>query len=201
MSLRDAVTTPDVYEAIKPKKDCRIEILNAEMGKSWRHKIEVPASGYKVPGETRVMKLTIQITDELVETENRDAKPRRKLDDMVILEPHPYVDKNGVQQSMKLEKLFQLQQFLGFEPRFVNQFGQDVEAHVTKTGRKVCPKGASIAFQPAFLDAYFDANEEPRFEAWMNLEGTASIGYKKQTEEETLQYGLKNEVKGYNAKQ
>jgi len=197
MSLRDATTTPDVYEAIKPKKDCRIEILNAEMGKSWRHKIEVPSAGYKVPGETRVMKLTINITDDAVECENRDAKPRRKLDDMVILEPHPYVDKDGVQRFLKLEKLFQLQQFLGFEPRFVNKFGQDVEAHITKTGRKVCPKDASIAFQPAFLDAYFDANEEPRFDAWMNLEGVASIGLKKQSEEETLQYGAKNEVKSY----
>lgn len=197
MSLRNATTTPDVYEAIKPKKDCRITILNAEMGKSWKHKVAVPADGYKVPGETRVMKLTIQITDELVETENSDAKPRRKLDDMVILEPHPYVDKDGVQRFLKLEKLFQLQQFLGFEPLFVNKFGQVVDPHITKTGRKVCPKDASIAFQPAFLDAYFDANEEPRFDAWMNLEGVASIGVKKDTPENIEQYGLKNEVKSY----
>ena len=196
MGLRNATTTPDVYEAIKPKKDCRIEILNAEMGKSWKHKVTAPGD-YKVPGETRVMKLTINITDEAVETENSDAKPRRKLDDMVILEPHPYVDKDGAQRFMKLEKLFQLQQFLGFEPRFVNKFGQEVDPHITKTGRKVCPKDASIAFQPAFLDAYFDANEEPRFDAWMSLEGVASIGLKKQSEEETLQYGAKNEVTSY----
>lgn len=198
MSLRNTTTTPDVYEAIKPKKDCRITILSAEMGKSWRHKVAVPAEGYKVPGETRVMKLTIQITDDSVETENVDAKPKRRIDDMVILEQHPYVDsRDGVQKVMKLEKLFQLQQFLGFEPLFVNAHGQPVEPYVTKTGRKTCPKGASIAFQPAFLDAYFDANEEPRFDAWMNLEGVASIGLKKQSEEETLQYGAKNEVKSY----
>lgn len=202
MGLRDAVTTPDVYEAIKPKKDCAIEIVNAEMGKSWVHKAVATSTGYKVPGETRVMKLTINITDTAVETENSDAKPRRKIEDMVILEPHPYADKNdGSTKFMKLEKLFQLQQFLGFEPKFVDKDGNEVEPHITKTGRKACPKGASIALRPEFIDAYFDANEEPRFDAWMNLVGTASIGYKKQSEEETLQYGAKNEVKGYAPKE
>ena len=198
MSLRDATTTPDVYEAIKPKKDCKIEILNAEMGKPWKHKCQVPAEGYKVPGETRVMKLTINITDEAVETENSDAKPRRKLDDMVILEQHPYVGKDdGAVHFLKLEKLFQLQAYLGFEPKFVDASGNEVEAHISKTGKKYCPKGASIAFRPEFLDAYFDANEEPRFDAWMNLEGVASIGVKKQTEEQAAQFGSGNEVKSY----
>ena len=196
MSLRNATTTPDVYEAIKPKKDCRIQILNAEMGKSWRHKVEAPGD-YKVPGETRVMKLSIMITDDLVETENSDAKPRRKLDDMVILEPHPYVDKNSVQQFLRLEKLFQLQQFLGFEPVFIDSAGNECDPHITKTGRKACPKGASIGFRKEFIDAYFDSNEEPKFGVWMNIDGVASIGVKKQTEEQAAQFGTGNEVKSY----
>lgn len=202
MGLMDARTKADVYEAIKPKKDCQIEIINAEMGKSWKHKVTVPGDGYKVPGETRVMKLTIQITDTLVETENSDAKPSRKIEDMVILEPHPYADKNdGSTKLMKLEKLFQLQQYLGFEPKYVDASGAEVEPFINKKGKKACPKGASIALRQEFVEAYFDANEEPRFEAWMNLAGVASVGLKKQSEEESMQYGAKNEVKSYAAKQ
>lgn len=197
MSLRDATTTPDVYEAIKPKKDCRIQIVNAEMGKPWNHKVSAPGD-YKVPGQTRVMKLTINITDDLVETENSDAKPRRKLDDMVILEPHPYVDKEtGVQKFMKLDKLFQLQAFLGFEPKFIDASGNECAPHITKTGNKVCPKGASIGFRSEFIEAYFDSNEEPKFGVWMGIDGVASIGVKKQTEEQAAQYGSGNEVKSY----
>ena len=201
MGLLDQRQKSDVYEAIKAKKDCEIEILNAEMGKSWKHKTQADSGSYKVPGETRVMKLTIQITDSNVETENSDAKPRRKIEDMVILEPHPYVDqKDGTTKYMKLEKLFQLQQFLGFDPKFVDAEGNEVEPYVSRTGRKSCPKGASIALRPEFVKAYFDDSEEPRFDAWMNLKGVASVGLKKQSEEETMQYGAKNEVKRYAAK-
>lgn len=200
MSLRSQTIQPDVFEPMAPKKDCRLKIVGAEMAPSWKHKVE-GKSEYKEPGKTRVMKLNLHITDEDAVTENKDAKLRRKFEDLVILERHPYRDKmTGETKYMALNKLFQLQEALGFEPKYVDDDGNEVEPKISASGRKYPPKGAHIAFRDEFLDAYFDENDEPKFSSWLDLDVTASVGYKNQSEEDTENFGRRNEVKAYKPK-
>lgn len=190
MGLRDEVRTPDVYEPILEKKDCKVRILGAET-KPWKPKV-----GTGVEKETNAMKLQIEITDEDARCENADAKPSKRIDDYINLEKHPYVGKDGEVAYMGTSKVYQLEQALGFEPVFVDKSGKPVDAHITKTGKKVCPEGASQKLNADFLEAYFDANDCPVFGAWEGKEIVAHVGMGKASEE----FSAKNEVKKYIAK-
>ena len=89
MSLRDEQRTPDVYEPIIEKKDCKVKILGA-VTHDWK-----PKEGTGAQKDTRGMKLELQIVDDEAVCENQDAKPRVRIDDYMNLEKHPYIDKNG----------------------------------------------------------------------------------------------------------
>ena len=189
MGLRDEQRTPDVYENILEKKDCKIRIEGASLH-DW-----TPKEATGVTEKTRAMKLEITITDDNVQTENSDAKPARKIDDYINLAPHPYVNKDGEKAMLRPNKVYQLQRAFGFDPLFVDDEGSPVEPKITKTGNKVCPAGAHEKLNPDFLDAYFDESDEPKFGSFEGKEIIAHVGVGKGTAE----FGPRNEIKAYKA--
>lgn len=140
------------------------------------------------------VKLTVTISDDSVRTEHEDAKPRLTIEDQFNIEAFPYPDKNtGKVKKLGRQKLFQVEEAFGFEPVF--KVGDEtVEAHVTKTGRKVAPKleGVKRVVNPDFFGAYFTAEGEPVTDNWIGKEVYADISVRRSD-----QFGDKNEVQRY----
>jgi len=187
--LRDEQRTPDVFEPIMEKKDCRIKILGATKH-NWK-----PKEATGVTEETNAMKLELSIEDDDAVTENKDAKARKRIDDYINLAPHPYVDKSGEKQMLRPSKVYQLQRALGFDPVFVGDAGEPVPPRITRTGAKACPVGCHERLNPDFLDAYFDSNDEPKFGSWVDKDVIAHVGVDPGTEE----FSPSNKVRSYKA--
>lgn len=190
MSLRELAEKARVFEPVMEKKDCKMKVLGAEKH-NWK-----PKEGTGVTEETPAMKLQLQIDDEGAVCENSDAMPSLNINDFINLAPHPYVSKSGEVAKLRTGKLFQLQRALGFEPLYIGEGGEPVEPKVSKTGKKYCPAGASEKLNPDFIEAYFDEQDEPRFDAWIGRDIVAHVVVRKSEE-----YGNSNEVKSYVAKQ
>lgn len=191
MSLRTETRKPLVFEPILEKKDCEIRIVSAATH-DW-----TPKEGTGITEQTRAMVLEIEITDIQATTENADAQVSKKIKDYINIAPHPYVSaKTGEVVKMRPNKIYQLESALGFTPYFVDEAGAEVPARITKTGKAVCPNDCFQKFNPEFIDAYFDDNDEPRYEAWLDRPIAAHIGVDQGSEE----YGPKNVVKSYKAK-
>ena len=76
---------------------------------------------------------------------------------------------------------------------FTNGDGQPVEPYITRTGRKVAPKGEGIkrSLNPAFIQAYFTADGHPNLE-WAGKVVYADIGV-----EESEQFGDRNRIQRF----
>jgi len=193
MSLRDEQRTPDVIEPIMEKKDCKLRIDGAEVY-DW-----TPKEQTNITEKTKAMKLQMTIIDEDAVCENTDAKPRVRIDDYLNLAPHPYVSgKTGEVEKLRPNKVYQLCKALGFELEYVDDQGGRVDPGVNaKTGRTYCPKGCHERLNPEFVDAYFDDQDEPRFDAWIGREIVAHVG----VDAGTAEFGPSNKVRSYKPKQ
>ena len=156
-----------VIEPILPKKDCRVEIGAAETAE-WTVNATSDGGAPGYEGQTfPAMKLTVTITDESIQTEHENARPRLTIEHQLNLARYPYLDKkSGTVRFLGRQHLFDLEEALGFDPVFTNGEGQSVEPYITRTGRKVAPKGEGIKRQPnpAFLSAYFHPDGSPTLE-------------------------------------
>lgn len=149
-----------------------------------------PLLGQKVDA----CKLTLQISDDSVQTEHADAKPRLTIEDQFNIEPYPYPDaKTGAIKKLGRQKLFELEGALGFDPVF-KQNGEIVAPFITRTGNKVAPKGEGVkrVLNPDFFDTYFDNLGNPIMSNW---EG--KVIYADVEVETSEQYGAKNIIKRY----
>ena len=180
-------------EPILAKKDCKVRIDFAEPAE-WKVKETVPGHG----GETyKAMKLTVIITDENVQTEHADAKPRLTIEHQLNIEKYPYLDKKtGTVKWLGRAGLYDLEAALGFEPRFVGPDGQQVEPYVTRTGRKAAPKidGVKQMLNPDFAAAYFHEDGTVNPSNWIEKNVYADIDV-----ERSDQYGDRNVIKRFKA--
>ena len=174
-------------EPIVAKKDCKVEVTAAESA-TWKVKDTVPGHGGE---EYRAMKLTLLITDPDVQTEHEGSRPRLTLDHQLNLDRYPYLDKkSGTVKMLGRNNLYDLEEALGFDPMFQDAAGNPIEPFVTRTGRKVAPKGEGNkrVLNPAFLSAYFTGDGAPNLE-WAGKTLYADIGV-----ERSEQYGDKNTI-------
>ena len=183
-----------VTEPIVAKKDCKMQI-DAVEPTTW--KVKETANG-GAPGyagqEFKALKLTATITDENIQTEHEGARPRLTLEHQFNVDKYPYLDrKSGTVRFMGRQNLYDLEEAFGFEPLFTNGEGKPVEAYVTRTGRKVAPKGEGIKrkLNPDFLTAYFTIDGTP------NLEWAGKTVYADIDVERSEQYGDKNVIKRF----
>ena len=176
-------------EPIQAKKDCKIKITFAELTE-W--KVKDTVTGYEGQ-QFPAMKLTIMVIDPDVHCEHPDARPR-VIEDQFNLEKYPYLDKKTAEVKwLGRQKVYDLEQALGFEPLFVVN-GERVEPYVTRNGNKVAPKtpGVKRKLNPEFASAYFDGNGIPKVDNWIDKELLADIEVEK-----SEQYGDKNVIKRY----
>ena len=105
------------------------------------------------------MKLTCTIADpSTVRTEQETMRPRLTIEHHMNVARYPYLDKkSGEVKWLGRQGLYDLEEAFGFDPVFTNGDGQPVEPFITRTGRKVAPKGEGIkrSLNPAFTQAYF----------------------------------------------
>lgn len=178
-------------EPVMAKKDCKVRIDFAE-GVVWTVKAHVP--GHE--GEAyKALKLAITITDEQVQTEHTDAKPRLTLEHQFNIERYPYLDKKtGAVKWLGRDALYQLEEAFGFEPIFVDAAGNSVEPYIAKTGRKLAPKieGVKRKLNPDFAAAYFTSEGEVRTDSWIDKEVYADIEI-----EQSEKFGDKNVIKRF----
>lgn len=178
-------------ECILAKKDCQVEIVAAEPTE-WKVKEAAKGGAPGHEGEAyKAMKLTLQITDQDIQTEHEGSRPRLTLEHQFNVEKYPYLDKkSGAVKWLGRQNLYDLEEAFGFDPLFTNGDGQPVDAYVTRTGRKVAPKGEGIhrKLNPAFVSAYFTAEGIPNLE-WAGKMVYADIGV-----EESEQYGNRNRI-------
>lgn len=184
MSMYEASMKPAVREPItEPLEDCDLAIRDA-VRHDWKR-----ADGTK----TLAMKLTLDIVDPRAKCANADARPKQIID-YINLEVHP--PQSAEKKATYISKAIGLMKALGFDPMFVDDAGNEVEPRINRSGNKVAPEGASIRFNKAFIDAYFDkdsdGNESPKFGVWGDIKVRANL--KIETSEE---FGDKNAVKGY----
>ena len=191
MSWQDESDEVIITEPILPKKDCKVEIVAAE-SVVWTVKEAAKGGAPGHEGEPyKAMKLTLQITDTEIATEHENARPRLTLEHQFNVDKYPYLEKkSGTVKWMGRQNLYDLEEAFGFEPIFTNGDGKPVEAYVTRTGRKVAPKGEGIKrhFNPAFTAAYFNADGGP------NLEWAGKTVYADIAVEKDEQYGDKNRI-------
>lgn len=185
MTFQDERDEVPYYEPILAKKKAKVKIQFAEPA-TWTVKDKV--IGY-AGQEKKACKLNVLIIDQDVRCEHADAKPRRQFDDQFNVEKYPYMDKTGEVKFMNRGKLFDFETAFGFEACFVDKNGAKVEAHVTKSGNKVAPKGEGIArvLNPDFVAAYLHADGTVNPTNWIDKELLADIDV-----EESEQYGNKN---------
>ena len=200
--LDDVVLT----EPILAKKDCRLEITAAESA-TWTvkppekggapgHGAWVDEQGARVwkGEEYQAMKLTLLITDQEVQTEHEGSRPRLTLEHQCNIAKYPYLDKkSGTVKWLGRANLHELEEAFGFEPVFQDAQGNGVAPYVTRTGRKVAPKGEGITrkLNPDFLSAYFTPAGHPNLE-WGGKTVWADIGV-----ESSEQFGDRNKVQRF----
>jgi len=138
--------------------------------------------------------LDLKISDDTIQTENEDGKPKLDVSNQFNIEAYPYPDKNtGELKSMGKQALYQLEEAFGFDPIFkVN--GEIVEPFVTRNNRKVAPKikGVKRFINPDFFNAYITSDGEPISSNWVGKVIHCKIGVEKSD-----QYGDKNVVLAY----
>jgi hypothetical protein len=179
-----------VIEPILAKKDCKVRIDFAE-SVTWKVKDSVPGHAGE---EYKAAKVTHTIIDEDVRTEHENAKPRLVIEQQFNLQKYPYLSqKKGTVEWLGRNMLWSLEEALGFEPVFMRD-GQRVEPHITRTGRKVAPKGEGIKRQinPEFARAYFNQDGTVKPDNWIDKEVYADVEV-----EESEQYGDKNVIVRY----
>ncbi len=144
--------------------------------------------------EFKALKLSLTISDDSVQTEHSNAKPRLTIEDQFNIQKYPYPDKNdGSLKWLGRQKLYQLEEALGFDPTF-KAGGEIVEAHITKSGRKVAPKvdGVTRVLNPDFFDAFFDGDGNPKTDNWVGKALYADV-----TLEKNEQFGDRNAIARY----
>lgn len=143
---------------------------------------------------TKAIKLTLDIDDDSVRCEHADAKPKRTIEDQFNIEGHPYTDKKtGEVKKLGRSKLYQLEEAFGFEPVFLVN-GSKVDPFITKSGAKRAPKieGVKRTLNPDFMDAYFDAEGNPKVDNWGGKTLYANVGVQM-----SEQFGNKNTIDAY----
>ena len=179
-----------VTEPIVAKQDCRLEIVSAESAE-WTVKEHVP----EYAGQTfKAMKLTLQITDPNVQTEHEGARPRLTLEHQMNLDRYPYLEKkSGWVKWLGRTNLYELEEAFGFDPVFTNGNGEPVEPFITRTGRKVAPKGEGMkrSLNPAFTQAYFTTEGSPNLE-WAGKSVWADI-----IVQEDERFGARNRIQRF----
>ena len=183
-----------VTEPILAKQDCQLEIVSAESAE-WTVKASIDGGAPGYEGQTfKAMKLTLSITDPNVQTEHEGARPRLTIEHQMNLDRYPYLDKkSGRVKWLGRANLYELEEAFGFDPIFTNGEGQPVEPYLTRTGRKVAPKGEGIkrSLNPAFTQAYFTPEGNPNL-GWAGKQVYADIGVEKDE-----RYGDKNRVQRF----
>ena len=176
------------YGPIVPQKDVKLMIDVAE-ATVWKVKESVPGH---VGEEYPAMKLTCTIADpSTVRTEQETMRPRLTIEHQMNVARYPYLDKkSGEVKWLGRQGLYDLEEAFGFDPVFTNGDGQPVEPLITRTGRKVAPKGEGIkrSLNPAFTQAYFTSDGSP------NLEWTGKTVYADIDVERSEQFGDKNRI-------
>lgn len=180
-----------VTEPILAQKDVKLEIQVAEP-EIWTVKDTVPGyEGQQFPA----MKLTVQIADpSSVRTEHENARPRLTIEHHLNLARYPYLDKrSGGVKFLGRQSLYDLEEAFGFDPVFTNGEGQSVDPYITRTGRKMAPKGEGIKRQPnpAFMSAYFTPEGNP------NLEWGGKIVFADVEVETSEVFGDKNVIRRF----
>lgn len=140
------------------------------------------------------LKLKLTISDDSIETEHANAKPKLNLEDQFNIVAYPFPDKKtGAVRKMGRQKLYELEAAFGFDPCFVVA-GKAVDPFITKTGNKVAPKieGVSRTVNPDFFSAYFNTDDSPKVENWVGKVIYADIGV-----EVSPTFGAKNVVARY----
>lgn|SRR3990167_2662927 len=182
-------------EPIVEQKNVKVKITFAEPAE-WKPKDEVKAAG-TVEEAYKAAKLTIAITDDTVRTEHEDALPRLIVEDQFNVQRYPYIDKKtGKLAWLNRGKLFELETAFGFEPKFVDKDGNEVEPYVTRTGNKVAPKveGVARVLNPDFVGAYFHPDMTVNPTNWIDKDILIDVGIEK-----SEQFGDKNKVLRYKA--
>ena len=188
MGWQDDADVVSFSGPIQAKKDCKLRIDFAE-GTTWKVKESVPSHAGE---EYKAIKLTCTITDENIQTEGENIKPRLVLEHQFNLDRYPYLSKKtGAIEWLGRQNLYDLEEAFGFDPIFVNGDGSEVEPYVTRNGRKVAPKveGVKRKLNAAFTAAYFNEYGIPTPDAWINREVYADIGI-----EANEQYGDRNRI-------
>ena len=98
--------------------------------------------------------------------------------------------------GLRARAVYEMDAGVGLESVYVDVSGGKAGAHSTKTGRKICAKGCSQKFNADFIEAYFDDEDKPRFNAWLEKDLLADISLEKKFDE---QYGPKNQIDRYKA--
>ena len=179
-------------EAVLPQKDVQLRIDVAEPA-TWTVKAASDGGAPGHEGEPYpAMKLTLAIADpSSVKTAHENARPRLTIEHQMNLARYPYADKKtGEVKWLGRQGLYDLEEAFGFDPVFTNGNGQPVEPFITRTGRKVAPKGEGIkrSLNPAFTQAYFTADGNP------NLEWSGKTVYADLDIEESSQFGDRNRI-------
>lgn len=180
-------------EPVLEKRDCRMEIVAVE-STSWTAK---EGTGEYAGISYPAMKLTLTITDPDVQTEHEGARPRLTVEHQCNLAQYPYRDKKtGEVKKLGRASLYELEEALGFDPVFTNGDGQVVEPFITRTGRKLAPKGVEGVkrqLNQDFVSAYFTADGGPNLE-WAGRAVYADLGL-----ERSDQFGDRNVIRRFKA--
>lgn len=183
MGMQDVSVKATSFEpVISPLDRCELTIQDA-VRHDWKWRTE--------EGKTTLgIMVTLNVTDPSARCENSDAKPGQ-IKEYINLEVHPSQAEG--KKATYISKAMSLMEALGFEPQFLDAEGNVSEGVVTRTGRKVAPKGGHTRYNPDFIEAFFqkaeDGQEEPKFGVWSGLKVYAKLGIEK-----SEQYGDKNKV-------
>lgn len=178
-------------EPILAKKDCQLRIDFAEPSE-WKVKDHVVGHEGEV---YKAAKLTLTITDQNVQTEHADAKPRLTIEHQFNVQRYPYLDKKtGQVKWLGRANLYELEEALGFEPVFVGADGEQVEPFISKTGRKLAPKieGVKRQINPQFAASYFHEDGTINPDNWVDKVVYADVDV-----ERSEKFGDKNVVKRF----
>jgi hypothetical protein len=175
-------------EPIQPKRGCKLKVHFVEAA-DWVPKDEVlrldpgvrrasanPQDLLEHP-KFRALNLQLRVIDDNVETEHTEGRPAI-ITDRFPLQRYPYWSKkNQAIDWMNRFKLFQLEEAFGFEPVFLAEDGERLEARITRTGRKLAPKVAGVrrVLNPEFQGAYFDQDLRPKVDNWLDQDLTADV--------------------------
>lgn len=181
-------------EPILAKKDCKLEIAAVESAE-WKVKELAKGGAPGHEGEVyQAMKMTLTITDQNVQTEHEGSRPRLTIEHQCNVDKYPYLDKkSGTVRWLGRANLYELEEAFGFTPVFTNGSGQAVEPFITRTGRKVAPRGEGIkrTLNQDFVQAYFNADGTPNLE-WGGKTVYADVGV-----EESEQFGDRNRIQRF----